>query len=87
MIDDPLNRTKVKRGTELPQSKLTEDEVRQIWALVAEREKLRKRLSNLTNKAIADRFGVHVRTIEHILYEGAWSHVVPQDECYDAEED
>ena len=79
MIDDPLNRLKVKRGTELPQSKLTEDDVRQIWALVAERESLRKRLSGLTNKAIAERLGVHVRTIERILYEGAWSHVVPEE--------
>lgn len=33
MIDDPLNRTKVKRGEELPWSKLTEEDVRQIREL------------------------------------------------------
>lgn len=75
MIDDPLNRTKVKRGSELPWAKLTEDDVRLINELIAERNKLKAQLSALTNRAIAEKFGVHIRTIDSITGGWAWTHV------------
>ena len=42
MIDDPLNRTKVKRGMDLPQAKLTDADVLMIRELVGYRDELKK---------------------------------------------
>ena len=75
MIDDCLNRTKVKRGSELPWAKLTEDDVRLINQFVAEREQLKARLKGMTNQAIADKFQVHRRTIDKITSGETWGHV------------
>ena len=85
MIDDPLNRLKVRRGSQLPWAKLTEEDVIAIWRLVRERERLRRQIKSLSNEAIAEKFGVSVRTIERILYDGGWAHVVP-DEATTTEE-
>ena len=75
MTDDPLNRLKVKRGTELPHAKLTETDVRLVLDAVAEREKLRSQARTLSNKALAERLGVHVRTIDRITAGENWGHV------------
>jgi hypothetical protein len=75
MIDDCLNRTKVKRGSDLPHAKLTEDDVRLINSFVAEREQLKSRLKGMTNKSIADKFDVHIRTIDRITSGETWGHV------------
>jgi FixJ family two-component response regulator len=75
MIDDCMNRTKVKRGSDLPHSKLKEDDIRLIHALVAEREQMKATLKGLTNKAIADKWDVHVRTIDRITSGETWGHV------------
>jgi len=75
MIDDPLNRTKVKRGMDLPQAKLTNDDVLMIRELVGYRDELKKKAADLTNKKLAEKFGVHNRTIDRITAGGAWSHV------------
>lgn len=75
MIDDPMNRTKVKRGEDLPHSKLTEEDVRRIRDLMAERTLLYQRAADLSNRAIADKFGVHVRTIDRISTGESWGHV------------
>lgn len=75
MKDDPLNRLKVLRGSQLPQSKLTEDDVRWIWELVAHRDDLKRQLSVLTNAAIAEKFGVHVRTVDKVIQGNGWTHV------------
>jgi len=75
MIDDPLNRLKVKRGSELPWTKLDESDVELIHALFSERNRLKKELSSLTNKSIAEKFGVHLRTIERISAGETWIHV------------
>lgn len=76
MIDSTDNRYKVKRGSELPQSKLTDDDVRLILAVVDEREALKRQLSELTNAKLAEKFEVHRRTIDRVTaYEG-WTHVV-----------
>ena len=76
MIDDCLNRTKVKRGSELPQSKLNESDVQLILGLVLHRDELKNQLKVLTNQSIADKFDVSLRTIDRITSGETWGHVV-----------
>jgi len=54
------------RGEELPQTKLTDDDVRLIRELVAEREKLLHQAKKLTNAVIANKFDVHPNTIDRV---------------------
>lgn len=75
MIDDPLNRTKVKRGEELPWAKLCDDDIKLIRQIVEDREELRRKASLLTNKKLAEKFNVHVRTIDAVTSGFAWGHV------------
>jgi hypothetical protein len=75
MIDDCMNRTKVKRGSALPQSKLTEGDVRNILALVEHRDSLKKQASELTNASIAEKYGVHIRTVDRITSGESWGHI------------
>jgi len=75
MIDNPANRLNVKRGSELPWAKLTEDDVALIRQLVDERERLRSEASALTNARLAEKFGVHVRTIDRVTTRENWGHV------------
>ena len=75
MIDNPLNRISAKRGEQLPQAKLTEDDVREIRQQVARRESLRAELSRLSNRSIAHRLGVHYRTVDKITAFETWGHV------------
>lgn len=66
----------VKRGEELSQSKLTDDDVRLIHDAKVNREALRDHIRlSLSNEALARQFGVHVRTIEKVLSYGSWRHV------------
>ena len=76
MIDCPLNRIKVKRGSALPQSKLTEEEVRKIRRQYAKAKLLVARIqSRWTAKGIARAYGLHHRTVEKILSGETWTHV------------
>lgn len=75
MIDNPLNRLKVKRGSALPQAKLNEHDIKNIRKIVADREHMRKSLSSMTNAALAEKYGVHYRTIDRITAGENWSHV------------
>jgi len=75
VVDDPLNRLHVKRGSELPHSKLNEKLIKKIRKTVAERERLKVVLSGMTNAAIAKQYGVHVRTIDRITAGENWHHV------------
>ena len=75
MIDDPLNRTKVKRGSELPWAKLTEADVMLIRQIVAERERTKEQLRYVTNAALARKFGVHKNTIDRVSVGESWGHV------------
>ena len=75
MIDDPLNCTKVKRGEQLPHAKLTNDDVRNIRALIDHREELKRQASLLSNKRLAEKYDVHQRTIEKLSSGFSWSHV------------
>jgi hypothetical protein len=75
MRDDPLNRAKVKRGSELPQSKLTEEDVIHIRELVEYRSKLLAEARTLTNERIGEKFGVGKKAVERIIYHDGWGHV------------
>lgn len=75
MIDDPLNRLKVVRGSAHPNAKLTEGDVKLIRELVKHREDLKRQASKLSNRCIAEKFAVHYRTIERITQEFGWVHV------------
>jgi len=63
------------RGTDHPLSKLTDDDVRLIRECVAERERLREEARRLSNEALAEKFGVHHRTIERVTQCRGWIHV------------
>ena len=75
MIDDPLNRTKVARGSQLPQSKLHESDVVLIRQIVADRERTKQQLKYVTNAALARKFGVSQNTIDRITCGESWGHV------------
>lgn len=75
MVDNPLNRNKMKRGSELPQAKLNEKLIKKIRATVAKREALKVVLRGMTNTAIAKQYGVHVRTIDRVTANENWIHV------------
>jgi hypothetical protein len=76
MRDDALNRLKVKRGSQLPWAKLDEAKVREILAVVRWRKALQARLKECTNQALADRYGMHRRSIDRITAGEAWIHVL-----------
>lgn len=57
-----------RRGEALPQTKLSDDQVREIRALAEERARLRREITErLSNRALAERYGVHPRTVEKVL--------------------
>lgn len=61
------------RGSALPQTKLSEADVREIRRLAKVREEARARITaELSNAAIAARYGVHRRTVEKVL---SWERV------------
>ena len=76
MIDDCENRTKVKRGSELPWAKLTEDDVRMARELHRQgRAEIARIQSSCTAKALAEKFDVHYRTMEKALSYETWIHI------------
>ena len=69
-------RSMALRGAELPQTKLTEDDVESIRSAAKQRDKLRQHIrDNLSNEALARQHGVHIRTVEKVLQYFTWSHV------------
>lgn len=63
-------------GSKLPQSKLTEDDVRMIRQIHAEKlEQIKKLNESCSASALAEKFGVHVRTMEKVLNYSTWRHV------------
>lgn len=65
MEDNAVNCLKVKRGEELPHSKLTENDVKRI----------RLNKYGWTAKQWAEFYGLHIRTIEHVQSYRSWRHV------------
>jgi len=73
--NDPLHNLKFKRGEDLPQAKLTNDDVLLIREVVEYRNKLKEELSQMTNKKLAEKFDVHYRTIDRVTAGENWCHV------------
>lgn len=61
------NRRPVRRGVDVPTSVLTEEDVRAIRSLA---------LVGWPDREIADRFGVHLVTINKVVNRKTWKHVV-----------
>jgi|AntDeeMinimDraft_4_1070355.scaffolds.fasta_scaffold37963_2 transposase len=76
MIDDVMNRLKVKRGSQLPHAKLDEARVAEILEYIERREALKKELAGMTNGCIAKHYGVHPQTIYRLSCGETWGHVV-----------
>lgn len=66
-----------KRGSDLPHAKLTSADIAAIRSAQAERVRLRKMIDDeLSNGALAAKYGVHPRTIEKVLARETWVHVL-----------
>lgn len=67
----------MRRGEEQVNAKLTADQVRQIRELDRERVVLKEKLADLSQRAIADRFGISKQRVWEIVNfrNGAWGHV------------
>lgn len=77
MIDDCMNKVGAKHGSQLPQSKLTEEDVIEMRRLHREKTESINDLNELFGAAgLAKRYGVHVRTIEKALHGYTWSHIL-----------
>lgn len=63
------------RGSKHYRSRFTEDEVKLILELVKQREELRIKASQLSNRRLAEKFDVHYRTIEKIAQCRTWTHL------------
>lgn len=63
------------RGEDARAAKLTDDDIRIIRQLIADRDALRAEASKLRNKDIAKKFDVHPRTIDKISTRRTWGHV------------
>ena len=56
------------RGKQLPQTKLTPEQIRDIRETAARREAMRKEITaTMGNEALAAKYGTHPRNIEKIL--------------------
>jgi hypothetical protein len=65
-----------QRGQDLPQAKLLDLDVIAIRSAVVQRQNLRNHIAqNLSNEALAQKFGVHVRTIEKAVQRETWGHI------------
>lgn len=65
------------RGSELPQSKFTDDDILEIRSAIKQRENMRKYIKdNLSNEALSKKFNVHYRTIERIIQRETWVHLL-----------
>ena len=74
---DQLHFLKFKRGESLPQSKLTENDVREARKLHAEYLQTIKDLHDTFSiQALADRYGVSKPAMEKAISGVTWSHVL-----------
>ena len=69
-------RSMARRGVALTHSKLTPAEVQEIRQAKESRLDLMAHISEtLSNSALAEKYGVHPRTIEKVLSYETWSHI------------
>ena len=65
-----------RKGEELAHAKLNAEAVEEIKSAVVQRDKLREYIKmNLSNHALAEKHGVHCRTIERIVQYETWTHI------------
>ena len=64
-----------QRGADRYNAKLSEDDVRLIRALVAERERLLTEARKLTDAKIAAKFEIHENTVWKVRQKASWIHV------------
>jgi len=65
----------VARGLDLPQTKLMPLDVSEIRSAARQRDRLKVHIrENLSNAALAKKFGVHERSIEKVLSRESWAH-------------
>lgn len=63
-------------GQDLPQAKLLDLDIISIRSAARQRDALRKHIAdNLSNEALAKKFGVHPNNIEKIIRRETWSHI------------
>jgi hypothetical protein len=65
----------IKRGEKHHLAKLTNDDIRLIRKCAEERERLIQEARKLSNKKLAEKFGVHHRTIDKVAGYRGWIHV------------
>ena len=64
------------RGSEHPQAKLTDEQVQEMRSARRQRQALLRHIKeNLSNEAMAKKYGVHVRTVEKVVTHEGWCHV------------
>jgi hypothetical protein len=74
---DALHYLKFKRGEALPQARLTEASVREARALhTGHLAAIKKLQAEYSAKALANRYGVHHRTMEKALAGETWRHIL-----------
>lgn len=67
----------VKRGMDLPQTKLPPKAIKMIREAAVIREKMRKEITEkYSNAALAKQWGVHPRTIEKVLSYETGKHII-----------
>jgi len=68
-------REQARRGEALAWSKLTALDVHLIRQAVAERKRLKREASQLSNGSLARKFGVSKRAIDRVTNNETWAHV------------
>jgi len=63
------------RGERCHNAKMSADRVREIRAAIERRKQIDEERAKLTNAALADRYGIHVRNLEKIARGETWRHV------------
>jgi hypothetical protein len=70
------NVTRFRRGSELPQAKMTEEDVRRAREeYIKGRQKLAELQRYYSVEGLAERYGISKPAMEKILYRQTWEHV------------
>lgn len=66
-----------RKGSQHHMAKITEEDVRLIIELDKERRRVKEQLDSLSQRAIAEKFGISKQRVWEIVnaHQGAWSHV------------
>lgn len=68
--------SKYKRGSQLPQAKMTEEDVRRARSEYADgRAKLNRLMRYFSVEGLAERYGISKPAMEKILYRQTWEHI------------